>query len=134
MRALAEQFYAGLSRGQLLIQTCTGCGKDSMYPRERCPFCYASSLQWKPATGSGRLYSFTVQRAGAPTGFEDELPYALGIVRLDEGPQVLARLRPDEDGTWDDYDVDVPVVLCEPPSLKPDRPPAPWFTRADQPT
>jgi uncharacterized OB-fold protein len=127
VRALAQEYYAALQRGELLIQTCAECGKDSMYPRVRCPFCSTDALRWKRSSGQGRLYSFTVQRAGAPTGFEDELPYALGVVRLDEDVQVLGRLTPNGGGTWEDYAVDARVELCEPLLAKPDRPPAPWF-------
>ena len=127
MRQLALDYYEGLRRGELLIQTCAECGKDSMYPRERCPFCHAAALAWKRSSGRGQLYSFTVQRAGAPIGFEDELPYALGVIRLDEGVQVLARLRPDAEGTWGDYRVDAEVELCDALVTRDDRAPAPWF-------
>ncbi len=130
MRVLAEQWYEGLQRGELLIQACTACKKASMYPRTRCPFCHESALEWTPSSGRGQLFSFTVQRAGAPTGYEDEVPYALGVVRLDEDVQVLGRLLPGESGSWDAFSVDCAVELCEPAVVVADRPPAPWFRRA----
>ena len=133
MRPLAQEYYAGLERGELLIQHCAQCGRENMYPRVRCPYCYSDALEWKPSSGRGRLYRFTVQRAGAPTGFEDELPYALGVVRLDEDVQVLGRLSPNGGDSWDDYAVDATVELCEPKVRKQGRPPAPWFRLAPTP-
>lgn len=127
MRQLAEEFYAGLQRGELLIQGCRDCGRDNMYPRVRCPFCYSASLEWRHASGRGSLYSYTIQRAVAPTGFEDEVPYGLGIVRLDEDVQVLGRLAPDVGGGWDGYTVDAQVELCPPLVTREGRPPSPWF-------
>lgn len=127
MRRLAEDYYAGLDRGELLIQNCRSCTRDNMYPRVRCPFCASDALGWKVSGGEGILYSFTVQRTGAPAGFIDEVPYGLGVVKLDEGVQVLGRLLPDEQGTWDSYGLDSRVRLCAPGVTKSDRPPSPWF-------
>lgn len=48
---------------------------------------------WEPCTlsGKGELYSFTVLRQAA-SGFEQATPYAVGLVRLVEGPLVTAQL------------------------------------------
>ena len=108
-KPLTDEYYAALERGELAIQSCGSCGKKIMYPKYACPFCAGTDLGWVRSAGSGTLHSFTVQRVGAPTGFEDDLPYALGVVKLDEGVQLLGRLRPDADGGWDSYSCDVRV-------------------------
>lgn len=48
---------------------------------------------WEPYTLSGRgeLYSFSVVRQ-APDGFDGVAPYAVGLVRLEEGPLVTAQI------------------------------------------
>lgn len=126
---LAQTYYAALNRGELLVQRCGACATHSMYPRTWCPSCHEQALDWVVSTGRGRLYSFTVQRAGAPDGFEDELPYGLGVVRLTEEVQVLGRLQPDASGGFDAYRTDATVELCAPGPISEgaDRPPAPWF-------
>jgi uncharacterized OB-fold protein len=103
MTELTEEYYAALERGELVVQSCGSCGKTIMYPKYVCPFCTGTDLGWVQSPGSGTLHSFTVQRIGAPTGFEEDLPYALGVVKLNEGVQLLGRLRPDADGGWDSY-------------------------------
>jgi uncharacterized OB-fold protein len=131
---LSDTYYEGLERGELLIQTCRGCGTDNMYPRARCPVCYEPELDWKRAAGRGSLYSYTVLRAGPPTGFEGELPYGLGVVRLEEGVQILGRLAKDDTGGWDAYECDVPVEFCAPPTRAEGRPPAAGFRLARERT
>ena len=125
MNQLAEAYDAGLSDGKLLIQYCDDCGQPTMYPKWRCPACYSSSLSFKAAAGTGTLYSLTVQYFTAPTAFADQQPYALGIVKLDEGVQLLARLVPEEDGGWSGYRMDGRVEFCPvPPSPPTDQGPA----------
>ncbi len=109
MSNIIEEFRNGLSEGDLLIQKCDSCGKVNMYPRYACPHCQSDVLGWQKASGEGQLMSFTVLRAGAPEGFEAELPYALAVVRLDEGVQLLGRLTPDSDGDWASYSCDTRV-------------------------
>ncbi len=41
--------------------------------------------------GQGELYSYSVMYS-APQGFEDQKPYTIALVKLDEGPMVTAQL------------------------------------------
>ena len=115
MNQLADRYDEGLVGGKLLIQYCDACGRPTMYPKWRCPSCFSDSLSFREAQGTGTLYSLTVQYFTAPTAFADQQPYALGIVRLTEGVQLLARLVPEEDGGWSRYRMDGPVEFCPVP-------------------
>ena len=42
-------------------------------------------------SGSGEVYSFSVMY-NAPQGFEEQKPYAIALVKLDDGPTVTAQL------------------------------------------
>jgi uncharacterized OB-fold protein len=128
---LVDTFREGLKRGELLLQQCRNCGRVIMYPRHRCPFCHSDDLDWEASAGAGTLHSYTVVRAVPPRGFEADLPYALGIVKLDEGAQLLVRLRPSNDGDWANYVCDVRVRFDPAPAEEIERRPAPWFTLAD---
>ncbi len=110
-QAIVNGFREGLAQDELRVQRCNACGKPNMYPRHACPHCQSDDLGWQAADGTGRLMSFTVLRAGAPEGFADELPYALAVVRLEEGVQLLGRLAPDADGDWSGYACDQPVAF-----------------------
>jgi hypothetical protein len=50
--------------------------------------------------GTGEIFSFTTLQE-APAGFEDQAPYMLALVKLDEGPIITAQLT----------DVDGPVAI-----------------------
>lgn len=124
---IVKDFRAGLARGELLVQKCNSCGKLNMYPRYACPHCQSESLGWHKTSGRGILHSYTVLRVGAPQGFEEDLPYALGVVKLEEGVQLLGRLVPDADGEWSSYACDDPVEFAPvSPDLVEQRPCA-WF-------
>lgn len=47
-------------------------------------------------SGKGEIYSYTTLQ-DAPEGFQEQAPYSIVLVKLDEGPLVLAQLT-DVDG------------------------------------
>jgi len=128
---IRDEFRAGLSRGELLLQKCSECSKLNMYPRHACPHCQSRALGWQKSGGEGVLHSFTVLLAGAPEGFAQDLPYAVGVVKLAEGVQMLARLRPDADGGWASYRCDEAVTFTTPPAQQATPRACAWFTHAN---
>jgi uncharacterized OB-fold protein len=127
MDALTEPYREALRRGELVVQHCKACDRQIMYPRHLCPFCYADDLDFVAAPTTGILHSFAVHRVGSPTGFEGELPYAVGIVKLEGDVQFLARLWPDAEGDWGRYTLDGEVVFrAADPDEMTERP-VPWF-------
>jgi uncharacterized OB-fold protein len=127
MAPITEPYYEALGRGELLIQHCKACNHTIMYPRHRCPFCYQTDLDWVTSSGRGVLHSFTIQRLAVPTGFETDAPYAIGVVKLEENVQLLARLWPDADGGWDSYACDARVEFHPAAREEVARRPVPWF-------
>ena len=103
---IVQEFRSGLAEGSLLVQLCNACGKPNMWPRYACPHCQSDDLGWVPSAGKGMLHSFCVLRQGAPQGHEADLPYALGVVKLDEGVQLLVRLAPTGQDDWSGYRCD----------------------------
>lgn len=124
---IVKDFRAGLAKGELLVQKCNSCSKLNMYPRYACPHCQSENLGWQKVSGKGTLMSFTVLRAGAPQGFEADIPYALGVVKLDEGVQLLGRLANDSSGDWKSYRCDMKVEFAPVPAEQIETRPAAWF-------
>lgn len=127
---IVKDFRDGLARGELLVQKCNGCGKLNMYPRYACPHCQSESLGWQKVSGRGVLHSYTVLRAGAPQGFEADLPYALGVIKLDDGVQLLGRLVPDADGEWSSYACDMTIEFAPVSAEVVEQRPCAWFRPA----
>ena len=70
---------------------CKKCGAVSFPGRLVCPECGAREFDTLRLSGKGELTTFTIIRV-APSGFGDLTPYAVGIVKLDEGIQVMGQV------------------------------------------
>jgi uncharacterized OB-fold protein len=86
-------FLDALREHRVVLQCCTECGRVRFPPMPACPWCGATTATRITASGNGRVYSWVgVQRALTP-GFEDEVPYTIATVELDEGARVFGRLE-----------------------------------------
>ncbi|MFQ5521819.1 MAG: Zn-ribbon domain-containing OB-fold protein, partial [Candidatus Methylomirabilia bacterium] len=56
-----------------------------------CPSCGAQGASPLSFSGRGRLLSWTVIRV-PPARYASEAPYAVGLLELEEGPRLTARL------------------------------------------
>ena len=128
--AIVTEFRAGLAQGQLLIQDCADCGQPNMWPRYACPHCQSDNLGWVKSAGKGVLHSFCVLRQGAPEGFEGDLPYAIGVVKLPEGVQLLVRLEATGVDDWSAYSCDDAVEFVAVTASEIERRPCATFRRA----
>ncbi len=84
-------YWEGAKAHQLRIQYCTQCQKHFFYPRIFCPTCLSDAVEWRAVSGKGVLVTYVLSARPAP-GFENELPYAVAIVRLDEGPHLMTNI------------------------------------------
>jgi uncharacterized OB-fold protein len=78
-----EGFWEATADGHLAMCRCQHCGLWMMPPLERCRAC-AAPTAYEPVSGLGTVYSFIVQHHAAIAGYTDDLPYAVGLVELDE--------------------------------------------------
>ncbi len=70
---------------------CTACGRVHFPPRLVCRQCKGRTFTKTTLALSGVVETFTIIRV-APTGFGDQAPYAVGIVRLDDGVALTAQI------------------------------------------
>jgi uncharacterized OB-fold protein len=85
-------FFEGARRHELMIQKCTGCGAFRFPPRERCAECLSSESTWEKASGNGEIFSYNVMHQIYHPGFATEVPYAVVLVQLEEGPRLTSNL------------------------------------------
>ena len=57
-----------------------------------CPFCFAERLEWRAASGRGRVSTWTVVHKAWFPAFAGEVPYNVVQVELDEGPRLTANV------------------------------------------
>jgi uncharacterized OB-fold protein len=84
-----QEFAVHLKDGRLMGSACKACGYTSFPPRADCPKCLSGEFELREISGKGTLYTQT-RIAAAPTGFEDVVPYTIGVVDLVEGGRLLA--------------------------------------------
>lgn len=84
-------FFDAAREGRLMLQRCPRDG-FFFYPRSHCPRCLGTDWGWEQTSGRGTVHSFTIDRIGHAPGLGDQVPYAIAIVELDEGPRMTARL------------------------------------------
>jgi uncharacterized OB-fold protein len=59
----------------------------------RCPHCGSDALDWVTARGTGSVHSYTVIRQHGIPPFDEEVPYVVALVDLDEpGARFVAQL------------------------------------------
>ncbi|SRR5579883_2549973 len=86
-----QPFWDGCKAHELRLQFCLDCQKHFFYPRIFCPTCLSDNVEWRTVSGKGTLLTYVLSARPAP-GFEDELPYAIAIVQLDEGPHLMTNI------------------------------------------
>ena len=84
-----SEFAQHLRDGRLMASRCRKCGTTSFPPRADCNACMSDAFDFVEVSGAGRLHTFT-KIVAAPTGFEDVVPYTVGVVDLDDGGKALA--------------------------------------------
>jgi hypothetical protein len=86
-----------LAERKLMASRCTACGSLHLPPRAVCPGCYADRMEWVAMAGRGRLAAFTAVHIGLSTlnaeGYDRDNPYCSGVVELDEGVRISARIE-----------------------------------------
>lgn len=87
-----EQYKKNIQEEHFKAYKCAECGAIIAPPSGSCYSCGGNVMHWSEVSGKGRLVSFTVIHI-APDEFQEEAPYYIAIVELEEGTRVTARLQ-----------------------------------------
>jgi uncharacterized OB-fold protein len=83
-------FFAAAGEERLVVQRCRECGLRRFPPREICNACLSTASEWTQVSGRGEIFSFNVMHQIYHPGFAAEVPYAVVVVKLDEGPKITS--------------------------------------------
>ncbi|HEX9028400.1 MAG TPA: Zn-ribbon domain-containing OB-fold protein [Anaerolineales bacterium] len=84
-------------RYSLVGEVCPHCDAKLFPPRDVCPECGKEAKTLYNFSGRGKVYSYTTVYE-PPAGYEDNAPYTVALVQLEEGPLVTAQLTDLDDG------------------------------------
>jgi uncharacterized protein len=86
-----QPFWDATAAGELRLQRCLPCDSFFFPPRLFCPECLSDEVAWEAVSGKGTLHTYLITHRPAP-GFQDQGPYAIAVVQLDEGPRMMANI------------------------------------------
>jgi uncharacterized OB-fold protein len=104
-----------LAEEKLMGSRCAHC--DALYvpPRPICICCHHGDMQWEEMLGRGKLAAFTCIGIGPAfmiaEGFNRRNPYCSGVIALDEGVRVDARIEGVDPNNPETIKVGMPLTV-----------------------
>ncbi|GGL94666.1 Zn-ribbon domain-containing OB-fold protein [Nakamurella endophytica] len=104
----SQEFWASTHDHAMKLQRCDRCGRFWYYPGPVCHYCGSTAFTWTPVSGKGTIYSYSLLERARGNPFEGDVPIAIILVRLEEGPVMMSNLVDYGDG---DLAVDAAVEV-----------------------
>ena len=76
---------------RLVLQWCLDCEQFVHFPRVVCPRCLGSRFDHREVAGTAVVHAVVVEHR-PPSPFEDDQPYAVALVDLDEGVRMVTNV------------------------------------------
>jgi uncharacterized OB-fold protein len=87
-----QRYWEGCKRHELWIPYCRPCARSYWYPRDFCPRCGSRDVEWRKASGKGKLYTYAIHYRAFHPGWNDDVPYVTALIDLEEGVRVFSNL------------------------------------------
>ena len=104
-----------LKEERLMGSRCQACDARYVPPRSICVKCFSSDMEWVEMKGKGRLAAFTCITVAPPfmiaQGYNRKNPYISGVVELEEGGRVDARIEGVDAGEPEKIKVGMPLKV-----------------------
>jgi hypothetical protein len=89
---LTGGFWSHAQQRVLALPRCQACGAWCWYPRATCVAC-SGPWRWTPVGGHGRIFTFTIVHKAFLPAFADDIPFATGLVVLDDAEGIRLATR-----------------------------------------
>jgi len=104
-----------LSEHKLMGSRCNKCGHLAVPPKPICHECHSSEMELEEMKGRGKVVAYTVVAVGSPLmveeGYGREKHYCCGIVELEEGAKICARISGVDTSRPEQIKIGTPVAL-----------------------
>lgn len=87
-----EPFWAATRDRRLVLPWCRACEVPHWYPRDVCPRCLGSAIEWREASGRGTVHACSVMPKPAMPVLADRVPYVVALVELAEGVRMMTNV------------------------------------------
>lgn len=85
-------FWEWTRKHELRMQECQACGHGWWPPSSVCPECWSEDIDWIRLSGDGTVNSWVVFHQRYYAQFEDEIPYNVAEIELEENRRYLANI------------------------------------------
>lgn len=92
MSEAGQAFWDATRERRLVLPWCTDCERPHWFPRDVCPFCLGSAIEWRGASGGAEVYAVSVMPKPAMPMLAERVPYAVALVDLDEGVRMMTNV------------------------------------------
>jgi uncharacterized OB-fold protein len=103
-----RQYWEYCQKHELRMQQCDNCGYIRFPPGILCPQCHSMDASWVKLSGRGKIFSFVVYRVAYHPSYADDIPYAVAVIQLAEGPRMESNITGIK---VEDIKVDLPVEV-----------------------
>jgi len=104
-----------LNEEKLMGSRCKKCNALFLPPRSICVKCHSMDMEWVEMKGKGQLAGFTCIAIGPPfmiaEGYNRKHPYCSGVVELEEGVRVDARIEGVDTNKPEDIKLGMPLSV-----------------------
>jgi len=87
-----QAYWDACRRHEFIIQQCGDCGTHQFYPRIFCTSCASSAVAWVPASGHGKVLTWTVLQRAVSSAYAADTPYIIALIELREGPVLMSKV------------------------------------------
>jgi hypothetical protein len=90
--AESKPYWDGLRERKLMMPRCDDCKGWWFPPSLLCPHCNSKAWSWTQTSGRARIFSYVVYHRVYHPAFAQEVPYAVAVIELDEGPRMISNV------------------------------------------
>jgi uncharacterized OB-fold protein len=90
-RSFSKAYWDATREKRLLVQYDKRSGKYQFFPRATSIYDGRRGLEWREVSGKGKIFSYTIAHRARPP-FQGHEPFAIGLVTLDEGVNVMGNI------------------------------------------
>jgi len=88
-----REFWDGCKAGEIRLQRCEDCGRFRYPPSPLCRQCLSLKSSWVKSKGTGTVFSYVVYHQAFHKGFQEEIPYIVALIDLEEGVRLVSRIK-----------------------------------------
>ena len=85
-------YWEAAKQHKFQVPHCNACCQFWFPPSASCPHCLSTDFAFTEVSGRGKVYSFVTFHRVYHPAFEQEVPYVVALVELEEGPRLLTNI------------------------------------------